>query len=256
MALHRQTQRIRFRRGPIAIAFAADLHLGSTGVDYERVFREAQIIAETDGMYLMLVGDLVDNFILAKLVCARWSTAVSLEEEWVLLKKYLDVVADKLLVSVSGNHEKWTYALSGIDYFKEALARVRRDVVYDTDDALVRLEVGRAVFPTRLRHRWLGNSIYNPTHGIERAYRFDGDFIVGVGGHDHAAGLARQFNAGGRTGMAVLCGSYKRVDPFARAKGFARPNGSTAVTVIFDEDGTMIGIDRLEYAASVIRKLR
>lgn len=248
----RTDQRIEFGRGPVAIVFIADLHLGSGGVDYERVFHEAQIVAETPGMYLMLVGDLLDNFIVPKLVSARHDARITVQEEWTLVRQYLRIVSKKLLASVRGNHERWTWALAGIDYFAEVLKNINARVVYDTDDLIISLKVGKAVFPIRVRHRWLGNSIYNDTHGIERAAKFDGDFLVGVGAHTHASGLVRTFNARGANGMAVLCGSYKRFDPFARERGFPKANGSTAQTVIFFDDGSMVGVDRLERAAEIM----
>jgi predicted phosphodiesterase len=255
--LARQTQQvIPIARGPVALVFVADLHLGNSGVDYERCFREAEIIARTPGMWLVTAGDLLDNFLFAKMMNARLKARISIDEEWALVRRYLKIVAKKLLVSVSGNHDNWTLALTGIDYFREVVAQIAPDAIYDTDDVTFRLEVGKAEFPIRVRHLWQGSSIYNLTHGIERAAKFDGGFAVGVGGHTHASGLVRTFDANGQTGMAVLCGSYKRFDPYAKTKGFYRPNASTAMTVIFDESGAMVGVDRLDMAARLITKLR
>jgi hypothetical protein len=251
-----EAQRITFRRGPICIVYAADLHLGNAGVDYPRVFDEAEIVAKTPGMYLFLLGDLLDNFIIPKLMHARHRATVTVEEEWVLVRKYLRVVADKLLVSVGGNHEKFTWMLSAVDYFADVLTQIKRDAIYDTDQAQVLLEVGAARFPHRLRHLWQGTSIYNATHGQERAALFDGGFSVGVGAHIHRAGLIRAFNNKGTNAMAVLCGSYKRVDAYARTKGFARPNDSTAQSIIFFENGDMVGVENVARAADLMRRLR
>lgn len=252
----RANQSIEFGQSPVAIAFVADIHLGSPGVDYERVFREAKLIADTPNMYLMLNGDLLDNFIIPKLVAARYETEVTIPEEWVLVRKYLKIVGHKLLVSVGGNHEKWSWVLGGIDYFADVLKQtVPRAIIYDSDDVALTLKVGKAAFPLRLRHYWQGRSIYNATHAIELAHRFDGGFLVGVGAHTHVSGVTRTFNAGGENGIAVLCGSYKQYDRHARTGGFPKPNKSAAMSIIFDENGTMVGIDNLEQAVRVIRAL-
>lgn len=256
MMRRKQNQSIAFDRSPVALVFVADVHLGNKGVDYDRLFREAEIIANTPGMWLISMGDLLDNFILPKMIHARFDNEVTPIGEWTLVKKYLGVVAPKLIASVNGNHEFWTTALTGIDYFKDVLERVNPDAIYDPDDALITLKVNAAEFPMRIRHLWQGNSIWNPTHGVERAAKFDGDFTIGIGGHTHASGLARQMNVAGKTGMAVLCGSYKAFDPYARQKGFAKPNGSTAVTLILSDDGSIVGVDRLETAARMIKRLR
>jgi hypothetical protein len=248
----RESQRIEFERGPIAIVFAADLHLGSSGVDYPRVFEEAQTVVDTPGMYLMLVGDLLDNFILPKLMQARYNSEVMIAQEWALVRKYLKLVAPKLLVSVRGNHERFTFVLSGIDYFADVLRETQGKAIYDTDDVSLKLKVGTATCALRLRHQWRGNSIYNDTHSIERAARMDGGFAVGVGAHTHASGLVRTFNNHGLAGLAVLCGAYKRQDVYSREKGFHRPNPSTAMAVIFYENGAMVGVDRLDVAAELM----
>ncbi len=251
-----EQQRIAFRRGPVCIVYAADLHLGSSGVDYPHVFDEAEIVAETPGMYLFLLGDLLDNFIIPKLMHARHRATVTVEEEWTLVRKYLRVVADKLLVSVGGNHEKWTWMLGAIDYFSDVLRQVKPEAIYDQDEVLVAVDVGAAQFSHRLRHLWQGQSIYNCTHGIERAALFDGGFTVGVGAHTHRAGLVRPFNNKGKTAMAVLCGSYKRIDPYPRSKGMSKPNDSTAQSIIFFPNGDMVSVENVERAADLMRRLR
>lgn len=255
IARKRLASSIEFRRGPVALTFAADLHIGNAGTNYNRIFSEARTVIETPGMYLALVGDLIDNYILPKLVHARSNTHLTITDEWVLLKKYLTLVAPKLVASVRGNHEKWTNILGGLDYFGDALAAVKRSVIYDTDDALIELRVGAAKFPMRLRHVWRGSSIYNITHGIERASAFDGyPFAIGVGAHTHTSGVIRSFNCRGAEGYAVLCGTYKRFDEYAREKGFSRPNESTAQTLIFFEDGTVLPCGNVARAAETMRR--
>jgi len=54
-------QEIVFKQSPVALAFVGDVHLGSNGTDYERAFREAEIISTTPQMYAVLCGDLLDN---------------------------------------------------------------------------------------------------------------------------------------------------------------------------------------------------
>lgn len=254
----RQSQKIEFGSGPVCLVFVADLHLGSSGVNYPRVFDEAKIIAETPGIYLVLNGDLLDNFILAKMMDARHDAELTIPEEWALVRRYLKVIQHKLLVSVRGNHDRWTWALSGIDYFADVLKHIQaRAAIYDTDDVSLTLRVGKTNIPTRIRHLWRYRSMWNLTHGPEQTFRMDGgNFRLAVGAHTHASGVCRGFNAGGAQGMAVLCGSYKVVDEHTRRWGFPTANGSTAQSVIIYPDGFMVGIERLDVAADLIRKLK
>lgn len=251
-----QSQTIQFKRGPVALAFCSDLHLGSPGTDIRRVLDEAQIILDTPGMWLVLAGDLLDNFVAQKLMHARHNSDVGIDEEWELVRHYLEIVAPKLLVSVSGNHERFTYILSGIDYFSKIVEALAPKSIYDSDDVLFNLVVNKAQYPVRVRHNWQGKSIWNITHQIERTARFDHNFVCGVGGHTHESCVTRQFNFSGRTGMAVLCGSYKAFDLYAKQRGYPRPNEATAATVLFYESGLMVGVNDLREASRMMKLYR
>ena len=249
-------QRLEFSHGPVALAWVADHHLGGPGVDYPRVFAEAEIIRDTPGMFVGTVGDLLDGFIINYLLKVRLGECMSIIEEFALVRRYLRIIGPKLRISVSGNHDWWFTWLTGVDYFREVLAGIAPGVIYDAHDCRVTVRVGEAEFRGRIRHKWRGRSIYNPTHGAERAAKWDQDFDWAVGAHTHACGVARGFTAGGRNGLAVQCGSYKVVDDYARRGGFPMPNKSTAVTIVFDE-GTrsMTGFENLEFAARFMRRM-
>jgi hypothetical protein len=243
------TQRLLFSHGPVAMAWMADLHLGGSGVDYPRLFAEARAIVETPGMFIGTVGDVVDSWIVGRLQRMRFGTRLSIPDEWALVRKFLRLIAPKLRVAVSGNHDDWTILLAGVDYFADVLRQVDANCIYGQSEARLTVQVGAAEWPGRIRHKWRGSSIYNPTHGIERAAKWDQDFAWAVGAHTHQGGVVRSFNHAGVSGMAAMCGSYKRVDGYAIAEGFPRPNVSTAVVLVFDDETDSItGFDNLEMA--------
>jgi hypothetical protein len=250
----RAEQRITFERGPICLVFSGDHHLGNRGTDYPRMFREAELVRDTPGMYAVLLGDLLDNFVIGQLRRIRDDARLTIGDEWALVRRYLRIVGPKLLAQVAGNHDQWAKLLMGIDYFREVVATISPGCIYDTDDARFVVQVGDWQVAVRGRHHWRGHSIYNITHGIERAALWDQDFTIGAGAHKHRGGVARSFVVGGQQGMAVMVGSYKRVDPYARRLGVAKVNASTAVAVLLEEKNrSMTGFDNLEMAASFMR---
>jgi len=250
----RAAQRLHFDKGPVGLAWIADLHFGGAGVNYPRAFEEARIIRETEGMWAATVGDLVDQFILDRMKAERFETRLTIPDEWALLRRYLRILGPKLVVCVRGNHDAWIWKLGGVDYFREVVASVTPRVLYDEADCRFRLQVGEAAWRVRVRHKWKGSSIYNPSHGIERAAKWDQDFDLGVGAHTHRGGFARGFSAGGRDCMAVMCGAYKEHDRYADEQGFAKARRSTAVGVIF-ASGQMVGVEYLPLAAEIMRGL-
>jgi len=246
----RTKQALVFDHGPVCLVESADWHLGDQGVDYPRLKRELEIIADTPGMFLITAGDLLNQFIIGKLKDARYGSPLSIPDEWALAKFFLSIPRKKHLLSISGNHDNWLELLVGVSYFREVLKDINPKVIYDADEALVDVTVGDWTVPVKVRHKWRGTSIYNPTHGIERAAKWDQDFLIGMGAHTHASGITRGFNDAGVTGMAMMAGAYKRVDPYARREGFAKPNQSTAVSVVIDpRHRSLTGFDNLEAAA-------
>ena len=141
--------------------------------------------------------------------------------------------------------------LTGIDYFAETVGQIKNRVIYDSDDAIFSFNVGDWAIPCRARHKWRGTSIYNVTHGIERAAKFDQDFILGFGAHTHTGGYTRNMTVGEADGMAVQAGTYKRIDSYSRRMGFSRPNNSTAVAVVIDaEYHSLTGFNNLRACAN------
>lgn len=250
----RQSQRIEFPGPVVTIAFLADQHVGGAGVDYPRLMAEARLIAETPGMVAATCGDVTDNFIVPKLLALRTQTRLSIPDEAVLARMYLKILEPKLIAAVGGNHEHWTASLAGFDYFAELIFSVSKRCLYDPHDCRVTIKVGSHEWRLRMRHKWRGSSYINALHGIQRASREDQDFDIGVGAHTHSSGLAGTYNSGGKTRLALLCGSYKRSDVFSRQIGFAQPNNSTAVAVMLNsKTGAMTGFESLEEAARMTR---
>lgn len=247
-------QRLRFADGPVGLVFVADQHIGNDGADYQRMFHEADLIRRCPRLYVVQVGDLVDNFIVSKLMKIRMGTHMAIDEEWELARLYLQRVGPRLVAVVGGNHEAWTGAAAGVDQLRDIVTGLRSGILYHPDELYLTVEIGSTCWPVRVRHKWRYSSILNPTHGIERSFERDQSrpFVLGVGAHTHVSGLCRQFNAGGRTGLAVQVGSYKIYDSFAGVLGLPAANGSTAMTVVFHPEHGMVGYDRLEAALDAL----
>jgi len=155
-----------------------------------------------------------------------------------------------------GNHDNWLEALVGVSYFERELQDLKPSVIFDANDAIIQVQVGDWELPVRIRHQWRGTSIYNPTHGIERAAKWDHDFLIGMGAHTHACGVVREFNIDGVTGMAMMAGTYKREDDYARRSGLPRQNNSTSVAVVInDERRSLTGFGDLQTCADYMEAI-
>jgi UDP-2,3-diacylglucosamine pyrophosphatase LpxH len=251
----RKAQRIDFGNKPIALALLSDLHIGNATTDYRQLKNDAELIKNTNGMYAIFHGDGIDNWIVPKLLQLQRGQAVNFEQELLLFESWLSMISDKLVAVVAGNHDNWTHSLSGIDIVKRMLKNTK--VLYDRDEVRTVMTVNGNNWEFCIRHKWLGSSIYNPTHGIERYSRMGASFDIGIGGHTHIASISREFiSYDNRQCMAIITGTYKKYDGFARQLGLPHcpHNGSGAI--ILKPNGTHLWIRDLQEAAEYITYLR
>lgn len=250
----RQNQKLVWESGPICLVFTADWHLGGEGVNWPRLRHDAELIADMPNTWVMVLGDIVDNFVVQRLLQVRNKARFSIRDEWALATFALKLLGPKLIACVAGNHDLWTLAMAGIDFFEETLERINPECLYDRDDSLIQVTVGDEEYLMRVRHKWSGSSIYNPTHGIERAAKFEFPFNIGVGAHTHTWGVARQFRAAKREAIAIQVGTYKEVDDFGRSISGVPSQRPSIALIIDDETNSLTGYSQLERAKEIMEK--
>lgn len=249
------TKRIILPAQPVAIAFLSDFHLGNPGTDYASVKRDAQLVAETDGMYAMFIGDGIDNWIIPKLAGLQRGQAVTFDEEWLLLESWLSIVAHKLLVVVAGNHDNWTTKLAGIDRLRDLVKPI--NVLYHHAQVVFLLQIGDAMRTLCIRHKWRGNSIFNATHGLEVSWeRMGVNYDWSIGGHTHIDTVCRPFLRHGVRRHAILIGTYKLRDTYGVESGYAPSHGSGSGAMVIHPDGRQWWFDRIDEAAMFVLYLR
>ncbi len=240
----RKHNEVRFDYGPVAIFFVGDQHIGNAGTDIERMFDEQETILSTPGAYVVLTGDTIDNFIVGKLLMENAKDSLAIQKQWDLAKHYIEAFGDRLIGVNSGNHNQWATKLMGVDYDRQITPN---GVLYDADEINFTVAIGDGHSVRILvRHKWRGNSLYNPTHAIERAARFDSSRPdVFVGAHVHQGATAREFTLDCKRKLALMSSSYKVYDGYQRQEGFTNNDASTAVGLVIESDGSFWGTSNL-----------
>lgn len=253
----KHTQTLTFPYGPVALAFLADQHFGSADSNVVRAFQDAETVANTPGMYAVLLGDVTDNMIIGRLMQYRLGTRTDIPDEFALLRRFLRLILKKTVIVLPGNHPSWIKTLVGIDYFADVLKSICSTCLYDADEVCVTVQIGQALFPGKVRHSWRGRSQYNPTHGQEKADKWPGDYFVwSAGGHTHEGAFTRTFATTlGEQGMAVQAGSYKDADAYARQRGFPKPTVGVPVVVFDEKTRSMTGFTNLDYACTFMHRM-
>lgn len=188
----------------------------------------------------MLMGDLVDNMVVGKLMAANLNHRTTNNEDWELARHYVERWGDRVIAYVGGNHTGgWTMRMLGLDLDRSIAPG---NAIYDLDDVRFTAHVGNHEVSIWARHKWQGSSIYSATHGQERAARFDTSrHDVYVGAHIHRGAVAREFVVDRRRKLALLSSTYKHHDSYQRQEGFAANDMSTAVGLVINNDGSYFG---------------
>jgi hypothetical protein len=239
---------------PFALAYLSDLHFGNPGTDYRAARHDAETIRDTERMWAGYHGDGIDNWIRGKLTGLQRGQAVPFDAEVRLFVSWLDILGDKLLWVVCGNHDNWTQQLAGLDRVHTALTHTR--VLYDRNEILFTLVYGRHRWRIKVRHKWKYGSVFNVTHAIEVGWERGGAaFDIGLGGHTHTGTVDRPFFRQGIERHAVLTGTYKVHGQYAKELGLPAPMHRGCGAHVFWPDGRMLFCNDLETARDVLAVL-
>jgi hypothetical protein len=249
--MKRQSQVIRLPNRPSGMAYLSDLHLADPYTDYVNVYNDAEIIERTPDLHCGINGDALNNWIVGKLQAKQRSQIVTFESELALFTDWINSISNSLRFALSGNHELWSTQLAGIDIVRDSLKGL--NVLYDPHEIVFTLKIGKQSVVHKARHSWRGYSIFNDTHGIEVGWqRGDTPFDIGIGGHTHIGTLLRPFIRHKVMKKAILIGTYKMDDEYARALGLAQGVGLGSGAMVFHPDGRQQWCEDLETAADFI----
>lgn len=255
IARSREKHRFRVNLGDelIAIAFVSDQHIGpGTPVDFKRMREDAELIAATPGLYGVLGGDLADNHIKhrAPIMAARSQPS----DQWRLAEYYLSIFAEKIIVTVSGNHDDWTDEIAGISALGIVCEKQR--VCHASDEARIDVAVGGEVYRVAMRHQYKMNSSFNQTHAVLQWLRLgEEEFDIGAVGHHHEAAVSQNVYRG-KPVVCVRPGSYQITSAYSRRYGFNRSIPTCPSVLLWPNERRMMAFWDVRDAAEALTRLR
>lgn len=213
-----KTHQLHCERDYVLVVFSADWHLGNYGVDYGEVESLIDFVADTPDVYLISVGDLIDNFRKFRSAEALFGQ-IPPNDQLRILESVLERLGEKgkHIASTWGNHDvEFDEKLSGFSYAAELL---RKSTHYFKGIGKLILRVNEQEYIIGLTHYYKGHSIYNPVHSHTRFLReqFPDCDIVATG-HKHfpAAGWWPNWrNEGAKIQYLVQVGSPKLRDGYS-----------------------------------------
>jgi predicted phosphodiesterase len=249
----RHNFRLKLDRGPVCVSFISDNHISiDNTVDMRRMREDAELISETDGAYAILGGDLTDNHI--KHNAAKLAARSQPHEQWKLCEYYLSILAEKIIVLIDGNHDKWTDQIAGIDMVSW-IAKHHR-LYYAPDEARIDLTVEKVLYKLAVRHQYRFNSSLNLLHTVKRWWAHGEEpFDIGAIGHHHEAAI-ESFRFHGQQCWGCRPGAYQITSAYSRQFGFNSTVPRAPSFILFPDERKILGFPDIRDALKTLKAER
>jgi predicted phosphodiesterase len=242
-----------FPDAPIGILLATDIHYGSVNTDYDLLKEHLSIVEDTPNFFMVTNGDHVDNFN----VTGKWATGVYENplppqiqtKAFIERLKQIDAKG-KLGVMSFGNHDNFA-EVTGYDWF-DTFATDLKAPVFKTGGFLHILD-GEQHYGLALTHKYWGSSKLNPTNAAKRfwEHEYPQADIVFLG-HTHQSEVLH-WERGGKDRIAVIGGTYKSEDNWARKNGIGGRSGSPGIAlVVHPKEHRMLAFKDIRDAADYV----
>lgn len=167
---------------PIGYACIGDIHGDDDGHNVEQFDRDMRLIEKTDGVEVVVMGDLINNWPSGSRLTSKWADQMMRRKDSKnFIRWLLDTVSVRILLL--GNHDEFS---EDMPCFIDEVARDKDIIVHKWSAKW------RAVFPNGRKcyvwvaHSFKGRSMYHNLQGMIRAFlECPAHFVVGAHLHMH-----------------------------------------------------------------------
>lgn len=243
----------------VLVVGSSDWHLGSESVNYSLFAKHMDLIKQTEGAYMCIVGDERDNFIIPKYASGLFEGVLNPQQQAQMVEDLLVDLDDhdKVLARVTGNHDNWTWTFSGIqlhdlwhDKLKSPLLR---------NGGFMDLHLNDQKYVAFLHHGISKfNSSFNPNHASKRAFEFMGPYDFMFSGHVHVSETAHSYrwmDEYAKDYVQIRTGTYKENDQYARALQLGRGQPPGGSVLLNTQEKRMIPFLKLEDGIEALKAL-
>lgn len=237
----------------VAIALTSDWHIGCIGTDYQRLEEDLKLIKDTEGLYVVGLGDYKDNYIRNSPPGGQFRQIINPAMQDTLVFYYMSMVQGKVLALVRGCHDNWDYRNSGKDFIEALCEEVNAANLWH--GGALKIKLGNQEYLFRLRHKYKYQSSLNLENAMRRLIEFQGPADVAAEAHLHNPYVMTR-RIGEKETILIRTGSYKVFDDYAQQLGGFKGIIGVPVVILWPDRHKLLAIPDLETGAQILTDIR
>lgn len=214
---------IKTKSDKVSVMMLSDVHFGAEATNIELLDKHIALADEL-GAYFILVGDLFEVAIPSRIEESVWEQGIKTGDQFKMGLKYLYPRRDRVIFSVSGNHDARVWKKTGFDmseFFAKDLG-----CFYNKNGGYVQVVVNDVEYTFAIFHG--ASSGMNPFTELERRFVvYDDADVIAMGNNHHLVtkALLKKRVIDGKESRRVVhfvrTGSYMTEPEYGRAQGYA-----------------------------------
>jgi hypothetical protein len=249
---------------PIMISGIGDVHWGSLYTDNDRFRRDIDYILSTEGVYVVLMSNLIDNAIPSQYPDSMLVAGLNPEEQIASMRSIVRELdeAGKVLATVeSPCHEGWTWKRAGQDVNRLLFEGMSFPIL--ENGGILDLKLGthllKRLYQIALYHQsGPYESNFNKTHALKQLNRLQRQVDIIFGAHKHYSTIEHEYRLREpqlTDSVYIRTGTYKLNDRWATKRGYSGGEPSGESVILYPDKRRMIPILDIEVAVDVYRAI-
>lgn len=238
---------------PIGIALTSDWHIGCGGTDYQKLEEDLELIRDTEGLYVVGLGDYKDNYIRNAPPGGQYQQIIQPGTQDQVVFYYMSIIAEKIIALIRGCHDHWDARHGDRDFISALCSEF--DCVNLWHGGALRIKLGNQEYLFRLRHKYKYQSSLNLENAMRRLMEIQGPCDVAAEAHFHNPYVMTREIAG-KMRVLARSGSYKVWDDYGQQLAGYKGTPGVPVIIIWPDQHKVLALPDLREGIEVLNYYR
>lgn len=217
---------------PVMVVWLADWHIGHISTDLGRLRYDLEVIKETPGVYVAFGGDYTENTNTSRASRGTYhEQLVPIRVQKRLAERAVELVSEKILVMLKGNHDAWSEQSDDFDFVEYMAKNI--NVPYLGDWGFIDIALQDQKYTGLMAHKGRGGG-KDKSAPAKNLVNLMGHADFGFTGHKHESSISEEI-VRGKPVVYGTAGSYLESGRYGR--GLSLPDSVSAMpgVVLFSD---------------------